>query len=65
MKDQGPGVDIKSLEIPSIDNKMKPGSKQRGWGVFLIKNLTDEVEFSSSKTGGEVKMIIKMKRDGE
>jgi len=65
VKDHGPGVDIKSIEIPSIDKKIKPGSKQRGWGVFLIKNLTDEVEFCSSKTGGEVKMIIRIKRDDE
>jgi len=65
VKDQGPGVDPKAVETPSIDKKMKPGSKQRGWGVFLIKNLTDEVEFCSSKKGGEVKMIIKIQRDGE
>jgi len=65
VKDQGPGVDPKTLETPSIDKKMRSGGKHRGWGVFLIKNLTDEVEFCSSSTGGEVKMIINIQKDCE
>ena len=30
----------------------------RGWGIFLIKNLMDEVSFESNEQGNAVKMMI-------
>jgi serine/threonine-protein kinase RsbW len=45
IKDQGPGFDIESLPDPTApENLLKPG----GRGIFLIKHLADEVEFSEN-----------------
>ncbi|WKZ59555.1 MAG: ATP-binding protein [Cyclobacteriaceae bacterium] len=48
IKDEGPGFDYHNLPDPtSPENLEKPG----GRGIFLMKHLSDEVEF---KDGGKV-----------
>jgi|SRR5690606_32069344 len=48
IKDEGPGFDYHNLPDPTApENLEKPG----GRGIFLMKHLSDEVEF---KDGGKV-----------
>jgi serine/threonine-protein kinase RsbW len=47
-----------NIEKPDIDKKITGNDKPRGWGLFLIKNLVDEVEFSSAPEGNTTSMII-------
>jgi serine/threonine-protein kinase RsbW len=48
IKDEGPGFDYHNLPDPTApENLEKPG----GRGIFLMKHLSDEVEF---KEGGKV-----------
>ncbi len=56
VKDQGKGVD--QVLAPSIENKVAGKDKQRGWGIFLIKSLVDEVSFEPSPEGGNVTKLI-------
>jgi anti-sigma regulatory factor (Ser/Thr protein kinase) len=35
-----------------------------GLGLFLIKQLVDEVEFSSKPQGGQVRMVIYLEPEG-
>ena len=57
VKDEGKG--FKEIPNPSIENKMEGKDKPRGWGIFLIKSLVNEVSFEPSPEGGNiVKMII-------
>lgn len=44
--------------VPSLEDKLAGLSDKRGWGMFLIQSLVDEVEFSSSSAGNEVRMVI-------
>ena len=61
VKDEGKGVGKTSA--PSIENKIKGKDKTRGWGIFLIKSLMNEVKFESSPEGGNVvKMIIYLEK---
>jgi serine/threonine-protein kinase RsbW len=55
--DEGPGIgDVPS---PSIDDKIAGRAPTRGWGIFLIQNLMDEVHFESTPEGGNVvRMVI-------
>jgi len=55
VKDSGHGFDPRSVEDPlSPENVMKPC----GRGIFLMKALMDEVEFTmSGNCGTEVKMV--------
>jgi serine/threonine-protein kinase RsbW len=61
VKDQGKGID--QIPTPSIENKIKGEDKPRGWGIFLIKRLVNEVTFGRSPEGGNVtKMIIYLEK---
>ena len=60
--DQGKGI-RKDIEKPDIDAKIAGKQTARGWGLFLIQNLMDEVEFDwDQETGGVTKMVIHLKR---
>jgi serine/threonine-protein kinase RsbW len=61
VKDQGKGID--QVRTPSIESKIKGEDKPRGWGIFLIKNLVNEVTFEPSPEGGNItKMIIYLEK---
>jgi serine/threonine-protein kinase RsbW len=57
VRDQGQGTG--PVASPDIDSKMEGETASRGWGIFLIQSLMDEVEFESTPEGGnQVRMII-------
>lgn len=59
--DQGQGL-RKHPEAPDIDAKMARKQTSRGWGLFLIQSLMDEVEFEwSPETGNVTRMVIHLK----
>ena len=53
--DKGEGFDSEVVAIPNIDEKINSDHK-RGWGLQLMKELMDTVEFESSETGTTVTM---------
>ena len=56
---QDEGRKIGPVKTPKIEDKIEGRSNNRGWGIFLIKNLVDEVKFESAPEGGNlVRMII-------
>jgi serine/threonine-protein kinase RsbW len=61
VKDQGKGLD--KVTVPNIENKIEGKDQPRGWGIFLIKRLMNEVTFESSPEGGNItKMIIYLEK---
>ena len=54
--DQGIGFDKAKVEIPTIENKLGTDERKRGWGLQLIQELMDSVEFESGKDGTTVTM---------
>jgi serine/threonine-protein kinase RsbW len=61
VKDQGKGID--QILTPSIENKIEGKDQPRGWGIFLIKRLVNEVTFEPSPEGGNVtKMVIYLEK---
>jgi len=61
VEDEGRGVG--TVKAPDIDSKIDGQGDTRGWGIFLIKNLMDEVRFESTPEGKNVvKMIIHLER---
>jgi len=44
--------------VPSMADRLAGISNTRGWGMFLIRSLVDEVEFSSTSEGNQVRMVI-------
>jgi serine/threonine-protein kinase RsbW len=61
IEDEGRGIG--SVAAPDIVEKIGGTSSPRGWGIFLIDNLMDEVKFESTPEGKNVvKMIIHIER---
>ena len=56
--DKGKGFDESKVKIPKIEEKIGADHK-RGWGLQLIKELMDTVEFESSSEGTTVTMTKK------
>ena len=51
-------------KLPEIEQKYEPGDIDRGgWGIWLIRELMDEVEFTTAPSGGNhVRMVIHLER---
>jgi len=61
VKDEGKGIG--RIPTPSIESKIKGKDQPRGWGIFLIKRLMNEVSFEPSPEGGNItKMIIYLEK---
>ena len=56
--DKGKGFDKSKVSIPKIEDKIA-SDRKRGWGLQLIKELMDSVEFESSEEGTTVTMTKK------
>ncbi len=53
--DSGKGFDKSKVDIPNIEEKISSDHK-RGWGLKLIEELMDTVQFESSEDGTTVTM---------
>tara|TARA_B100001996_G_scaffold349889_1_gene308903 strand:- start:457 stop:876 length:420 start_codon:yes stop_codon:yes gene_type:complete len=61
--DKGVGFDKSKVEIPNIENKLNTDERKRGWGLQLVSELMDSVEYNSDESGTTVTMT--KKRDNE
>ncbi|HEX9652638.1 MAG TPA: ATP-binding protein [bacterium] len=62
IKDEGKGIGRK-IRIPKIEKQIAGDDDPRGWGIFLIKNLVDELEFKNLPNEGSVtRMVIHVNR---
>ena len=52
------GKDLGSIEVPDLEKKIAGEEPKRGWGKFLIENLTDGVSFDTSSEGGNVVTMV-------
>lgn len=59
---QDEGAGIGQVPTPNIDSQIDGKTETRGWGIFLIKSLMDEVSFESTPEGNVVKMIIHLEK---
>jgi serine/threonine-protein kinase RsbW len=57
--DKGKGFDSSNVKIPNIETKLTTSEKKRGWGIMLIKELMDTVNFESDHTGTTLTMTKK------
>jgi serine/threonine-protein kinase RsbW len=60
---QDEGRSIVPTVTPDIESKIEGTSDPRGWGIFLINSLMDEVTFGLTPEGKNiVRMIIHLER---
>ena len=60
--DKGVGFDASSIELPNIDKKITE-ERKRGWGLMLIKELMDTVDYESDNTGTTLTMTKNKETD--
>ena len=60
--DKGKGFDASSIPLPDIDDKLV-SDKKRGWGLMLIKELMDNVDYESDHTGTTLTMVKNKNKD--
>ena len=56
--DQGGGAPIAAKEEPDLEAKLAGLQSPRGWGLFLIKNLVDEMNITSDAHHHTIELIM-------
>jgi serine phosphatase RsbU (regulator of sigma subunit)/anti-sigma regulatory factor (Ser/Thr protein kinase) len=58
--DHGGGQPISESEAPDLDAKLDGLQSPRGWGLFLIKNMVDEMNIESDDSHHTVELIVNL-----
>lgn len=61
--DQGGNGDIPDSTVPDLDAKLSGEQSPRGWGLFLIKNMVDDMRITSDASHHIMELIINLKGD--
>jgi len=56
--DQGAGQEIPEPETPNIEAKLAGTQTPRGWGLFLIKNMVDEMNVTTDESHHTVELVL-------
>ena len=56
---EGPDPDA-GLELPDLEAKLAGLCRPRGWGLFLIRNMVDEVNVTTCSTHHTVELILNL-----
>lgn len=60
IRDQGGGQSIPTPEEPDLEAKLAELQTPRGWGLFLIKNLVDDMRITSDETHHTIELIVNL-----
>lgn len=56
--DRGGGKDIPDPETPDLEAKLQGMQSPRGWGLFLIKNMVDDLKVTTDDRHHTVELIL-------
>jgi serine phosphatase RsbU (regulator of sigma subunit)/anti-sigma regulatory factor (Ser/Thr protein kinase) len=58
--DQGGGQEIPESEEPNLEAKLAGLQTPRGWGLFLIKNMVDEMRVTSDEVHHTIELMMRL-----
>jgi serine phosphatase RsbU (regulator of sigma subunit)/anti-sigma regulatory factor (Ser/Thr protein kinase) len=58
--DQGSGAPIPTSVDPDLDAKLAGLQSPRGWGLFLIKNMVDELNTYHDPSGSTIELVVNL-----
>ena len=64
ISDQGSGPPVRPPQKPNLEAKISGRQSPRGWGLFLIENMVDEMNAVQGKAGYTVELIL-LRKGGE
>jgi serine phosphatase RsbU (regulator of sigma subunit)/anti-sigma regulatory factor (Ser/Thr protein kinase) len=60
ISDHGGHGEIPEAEEPDLEAKLEGLQKPRGWGLFLIRNMVDDVRISSDESRHTVELVMRL-----
>jgi serine phosphatase RsbU (regulator of sigma subunit)/anti-sigma regulatory factor (Ser/Thr protein kinase) len=63
--DQGGNRDIPEPETPDIEAKLAGEQKARGWGLFLIRNMVDDMQLLGDDRHHTIELTLYLKGDDD
>jgi anti-sigma regulatory factor (Ser/Thr protein kinase) len=63
--DRGGGQPLPQPGPPDLEAKLANQQTSRGWGLFLIKNMVDELRITSDDTLHTVDLVLRLEEGGE
>jgi serine phosphatase RsbU (regulator of sigma subunit)/anti-sigma regulatory factor (Ser/Thr protein kinase) len=65
IRDFGGGQEIPDAQTPDIEAKLAGLQKPRGWGLFLIRNMVDEMEVTGDDVHHTVELVLYLKGEAD
>jgi len=56
--DFGRGLPQPEVPVPDLDSKLAGEQSPRGWGLFLIQNMVDELNILQGDQGQIIELIV-------
>ena len=63
--DQGGGASIPDPETPDLEAKLASLESPRGWGLFLIKHMVDQMNVTIDASHHTIELIVNLKGDND
>lgn len=63
--DQGSGPLNTDAETPDLEKKLESQQTPRGWGLFLIKSMVDEMRLSGDENYHTIELIVHLEEHRE
>jgi len=60
--DSGGGREIPEPETPDLEAKLEGLQKPRGWGLFLIKNMVDDLRVHTTNMHHSIELVMRLGR---
>jgi serine/threonine-protein kinase RsbW len=60
--DRGGGGDIPEPATPDLEAKLEGTQMPRGWGLFLIEKMVDEMRVTTDEEHRTVELVVHLKR---
>jgi anti-sigma regulatory factor (Ser/Thr protein kinase) len=58
IEDYGQGMAQTEIVAPDLDSKLAGEQSPRGWGLFLIQNMVDEMNILQGEQGQIIELIV-------
>jgi anti-sigma regulatory factor (Ser/Thr protein kinase) len=58
VRDFGAGMSQSEMVVPDLESKLAGEQSPRGWGLFLIKNMVDEMNILQDDHGQIIELIV-------